>query len=455
MTTIKPSPVAFLPIITKSRELEARALLAAYLLEGGYRVVIGRSGDVHRAAGSARDGLYFSPLLVLAAASRLKKLKERGHKIIAWDEEGLVYPDPAWYFSNRVSAESARHADAVLAWGAIPARDLAATLPPEIGPIRPLGNARIDLLRAPHRSIYEAEAERLRGRFGRYVLVNTNFDLVNHADGPEGLQRRLRKGGRIAGEQDERKFAEWAVFRQAAFDAFTDGLPQLHDAFPGLTFVLRPHPSENLEPWRALAARYPRIELQPPAGPVYSWILGAEAVLHNSCTTAVEAFMFDVPVIAFHPAVPAGAMDSPLPNELSRPAHSWGEVIELLRRLLRDGSRGWVSEEQVRIADAFIGARTGAFSSQEIVRLAHELGASAMATRFDTPLAAARVWQGLREWAKRLLGRPGLGPDDRARFSGLARSELAATLEKFSAVTKRPVRIRTMGRDLFMLELAK
>lgn len=447
-----PRPTAFLPVITKARELEARALLASHLLNDGYRVVIGRSGEVNRVALRSDDGLYFSPLLVRAAAPRLQALKRRGHVIIAWDEEGLVYPDPAWYFANRVSADAAQHADALIAWGPIPGEDLAATLPPKIGAtIQPLGNARIDLLRAPYRSVYDAEARALRERFGRYVLVNTNFDLVNHADGPGGLERRMRTSGRIASARDETMFADWAVFRQAVFDAFRQGLPLLHDTLPDVTLVLRPHPSEDLAPWRALAEDYPRIVLAPPAGPVYPWILGAAAVLHNSCTTAVEAFMFGVPVVAFHPAADAGAMDSPLPNQLSKPAYSWEEASELLRRAVHGNSDSWTDDSQIRIADASIGGRTGVFSSEAIVRLARTLGAADKATRFASDSVGIRSYRALRRRVGRLV-RPEAGRDDRSRFPGLSHEEMSRALDRFRGAEGRNDRISTIGPDLFLLE---
>ena len=445
-------PIALLPIITRSRELDARALLAAYLLQAGYRVVTGRSDEVNAVARGARDCLYISPLLVKAAAPRLASLRERGNRVIAWDEEGLVYPDPDWYFSNRVSAESARHADAVLAWGPEPGRDLAATLPAEIGPILPFGNARIDLLREPFRRIYDKPAQELRDRFGRFILVNTNFDLVNHADGPGGLEKRMRASGRIASVRDEQRFADWAVFRQAGFDAFMEGLPILHDALPEVTFVLRPHPSENTAPWRELADRLPRISLQPPAGPVYPWIVASEAVLHNSCTTAVEAYLLDIPVVAFHPAAEAGSMDSPLPNLLSRPAHSWPQAAELLREAISGDRADWIGEEQRSIARNFIGGLEGPLSSERIVTLAEELGMKAARSRLAMPPPVNHAYRGARRLASRLLRRPGLPPDVKARFPGLTKAELASAMDRFSDVIRSNISIRQMSESAFMLE---
>jgi len=445
----QPRAVAFLPVITKARELEARVLLAAYLLKAGYTVVLGRAGEVNHAALNSRNGLYFSPLLVRAAAPRLAALKARGHIIIGWDEEGLVYPDPDWYFSNRVSSEAVKHIDALIAWGPVPARDLAATLPPSSGPILPFGNARIDLLREPYSKIYEPAAMRLRERFGRYILVNTNFDLVNHIEGPDGLVRRMRASGRIAGEADEQKFAQWGRFRQRMFDSFMEGLPVLHDALPELTFVLRPHPSENLAPWHALAARFPRIVIEPPRNPVYSWIMGAQAVLHNSCTTAVEAFMFGVPVIAYCPPAEDGAMDSPLPNQLSRVAHSWQEIVESLDQLGESGRRSWFTNEQKELADSFIGGRSGAYSSERLVELAKSLGGDALSTHISPQ---GRTYRAVRTIIRNLLGPIHHKNDNYNRFKSLVIGELSELFEMHQDLIEKDYSISTLARDIFLIE---
>lgn len=122
--------LAFLPIVTKARELDARVLLAAHLARAGFRVVTGSQSFVDYRARYARNAVVFSPLLVPGVDRRLKVYRAQGHKVIAWDEEGLVYPDPAWYFANRVDNLATQQADALIAWGEVAGRDWQQTLPP-------------------------------------------------------------------------------------------------------------------------------------------------------------------------------------------------------------------------------------------------------------------------------------------------------------------------------------
>lgn len=448
--------IAFLPVLTKARELEARVLLAAMLARQGFRVVLGHKSFVDYRARFARNALYFCPSLIPVAEERLRAFKARGHRIIGWDEEGLVYPDPHWYFSNRVGEGPARLCDVLIAWGGVCARDWEQTLPADAASPLPLGNGRIDLLREPFRRLHADEAERLRARFGRYILVNTNFDMVNHNDGPGALLQKMKASGRLAGEHDRARFAAWEQFRQAMFDAFMSGLPQLHEALPDVNFVLRPHPSESPLPYRRLAQSLPRLFVEPPAGTVLPWILGAAATLHNSCTTAVESFMLDVPPIAYEPDQGGEGMESPLPNLLSIRAPDWTAVAERLRMVLDDAGADWRSPEQQAAVLDYIGSAQGPVSSERIAAMASEMVRDMPSSAMGGPDPARK----LRRAAGALAERLGLrtlhsGADDLRRFPGLGRAELEDLAMRIGQLAGVRLRVVPFERDTFIIENAE
>ncbi|HKX78278.1 MAG TPA: surface carbohydrate biosynthesis protein [Novosphingobium sp.] len=449
--------IAFLPILTKARELDARVLLAALLAKRGFRVIVGNKSFVDYRARFARNAIYLCPFLVPVAEPRLRAFAERGHRIIGWDEEGLVYPDPNWYFSNRVGAGPARLCEALVAWGPASARDWLGTLPAEAP--RPLswGNARIDLLREPYRALHREEAESLRRRFGRYVLVNTNFDMVNHHDGRGALLRKMEASGRVATARDRERFADWERFRQTMFDAFLDGLPRLHQAMPDVNFVLRPHPSEDPAVYRVLAQRLPRLFVHPPEGSVLPWILGAVATVHNSCTTAVESYMLDVPVIAFDPpGVGEGAgdaMESPLPNMLSRRVPDWPGVAAALRELTDGPEADWITPDQRIVARDYIGSIVGPTASERIAQLAVEMAEKMPPSQIGRPGALRRA----RRAAGALAEVAGLrtlhsSKDDLRRFPGLPKQEIEALARRIGMLADVKLRVIAFERDTYIVE---
>lgn len=449
----RPDMLAFLPVITKARELEARVLLAAHLVKRGFRVVLGEPSFVDYRARHARNGVWCSPLLVPAAEQRLLDLKARGHRIIAWDEEGLVYPDPDWYFPNRVGPGSARAADLLIAWGDKAARDWEVTLPNDASRPLPWGNARLDLLREPYRALYLAKARELKARFGDFALVNTNFDLVNHADGPGGLLRRLRASGRIRGPQDEAQFARWGQFRQSMLDAFIDGLPRLHDACRDLHFVIRPHPSEDARPYRDLAAAYPRMSVEPAVDPVFSWILASSAVVHNSCSTAVEAYMLGVPSIAYTPGeVPGTGMDSPLPNLLSLQCTDWPDVISQLREIVAEPGRDWATDAQRDAARAYIGSLEGEHFVSRLADAALHMIASLPCSELGAPPVARRLKRMGGALAEKAGLRQRVKPDDRRRFPGLEQGEISELATSIGSLAGVALQASALEPNTYLIE---
>jgi hypothetical protein len=80
-------------------------------------------------------------------------------------------------------------------------------------------------------------------------------------------------------------------------------------------------------------------------GSAIPWILGADAVVHNSCTTGVEGFLLDRPTVAYVP-VRSKTYDSLLPNSVSRLANTPQELIEFVVEAARH--RGRVSRGKYR-----------------------------------------------------------------------------------------------------------
>lgn len=78
-------------------------------------------------------------------------------------------------------------------------------------------------------------------------------------------------------------------------------LRQLAKKYPHINFVIRPHPMDNEEHWRdAIGGEYKNIHVIY-RDSITPWILGASVLLHNSCTSAIEASVQGIPIISFVP----------------------------------------------------------------------------------------------------------------------------------------------------------
>jgi hypothetical protein len=80
-------------------------------------------------------------------------------------------------------------------------------------------------------------------------------------------------------------------------------------------------------------------------GNIAAWLLAARAMIHNGCTTAVEAAVLGVPAFAFQP-VKSELFDTALPNQLSARARTEEELLELLNGVSRGEYPGAVETWQ-------------------------------------------------------------------------------------------------------------
>ena len=79
-------------------------------------------------------------------------------------------------------------------------------------------------------------------------------------------------------------------------------IPALAKAFPGYTIVVRPHPTENPEIYHDIASDCERVKVTN-EGNVVPWLLATRALVHNSCTTGVEAYMMRIPAITYRASI--------------------------------------------------------------------------------------------------------------------------------------------------------
>ena len=81
---------------------------------------------------------------------------------------------------------------------------------------------------------------------------------------------------------------------------YVKALRRLALEFPDVDFVLRPHPTEKPEIWKNLIGDYKNI-IVTNAGSATPWIRQCAAMIHNGCTTAMEAVKSGVPVLTYAP----------------------------------------------------------------------------------------------------------------------------------------------------------
>jgi len=107
------------------------------------------------------------------------------------------------------------------------------------------------------------------------------------------------------------------------------------ETYPDRRIIVRPHPSENHASWEAVTAGLDNVDVIY-EGTVIPWLIAADVMIHNGCTTAIESFFLETPAIAFRPVVKQG-YEFELPNEVSIQARTQRDVVEAIDLAVRRG----------------------------------------------------------------------------------------------------------------------
>ncbi|WP_292918193.1 surface carbohydrate biosynthesis protein [Nitrosomonas sp.] len=455
-----------IPVESQVRELDAKILLACFAAERGFPVLIGSRAFTHFQAASIPRGVYLAKSMRSLSSSMFKALRQLGHEIVAWEEEALVHPPADTYFTLRLSPQTIDKVSHVFAWGQENA-DLMRQYPdlPKNLPIHITGNPRGDMLRPEVRPFFDPEVKKLRDRYGDFILINTNFSDVNPFIPSIGLFQPAKSSDKTkrrgqAGIGMSTGFAEglWD-HKQAILEDFKQLIPALERAFPDMTIIVRPHPSESNQIYQDLAARSERIVINK-EGNVIPWLLAAKALVHNGCTTGLEAYVLGVPAISYL-ATLNKLYDydfQGLPTKLSYQCFNFEELRTTLRRILAGelGSAG--GEERAALIDYYLAAQKGSLACERIVDVL-ESGGYSKNRPLSTPLSTfVQGWLFIKIKAALTnlhMRRP--GPNRLAyhdhRFPEISVTEMEQKIARFGQLLQRfdTIKIEQHSKHLFMV----
>jgi surface carbohydrate biosynthesis protein len=364
-----------IPVENQVRELDPKLLLACIAARRGFTVVIGSHREVDFRIATFPRSLYLNKSMTARNLKMFRIMQNVGHEILTWDEEALVHLPPEIYYSRRLDSVAIRYVSHLFAWGENNA-ELWRQYPDFPGdlPIHVTGNPRNDLLRTELRPFYQTDIANLRSAYGNFVLVNTNF---NHVNAYYPVQNLFKP---VSNEEQEPEFGKAAVgmpreyaeglrdHKQSIFDAFKEMIPQLEKRLPDHQIVVRPHPTESQDVYKDIAAQCKQVHVTN-EGNVVPWLLASKAVIHNGCTTGVEAYMLGVPAVSYRAKI-TETYDLGfyrLPNLISHQCFDIDQLFDTLARILKGEVGAADGDDRKALVNHYLAAQDGSLACERIV----------------------------------------------------------------------------------------
>ena len=446
----KSTAKAFLiiPVENQVRELDPKLLLACIAVQRGFSVIIGSHREIDLRIASLPQGLYLNKSMTDRNLKMFQIMRNLGHEIVTWDEEALVHLPPETYYSRRLSPVAIRFVSHLFAWGEDNAElwRQYPDLPPDM-PIHVTGNPRSDMLRPELQPFYEPEAENLRRKYGPFILVNTNFNHVNAFYPAQNLFQPLKSADKSpqfgkAAVGMNRAYAEGLRdHKQAILGAFKQMIPMLDRAFPDHTVAVRPHPTENQQIYKDIAAGCKRVKVTN-EGNVVPWLMATDAVIHNGCTTGVEAYVMGVPAISYREKIneeyDLGFYR--LPNLISHQCFDPDQLQETLTRILKGELGAANGDERRKLVKKYLTAHDGPLACERIVKVLKSM--TEARPGLSKPVLNRRAlgciqanWRRFNRYVRKYLpGKHAPVEFHRHRYPGISLQELTNRISKIQKI---------------------
>lgn len=451
----------YLPVETKNREFDAKLLLACAAAEAGFSVVLGYKKRLLSALDTLPPGLFLDKSMPLDKIQKFLHFKKLGHKLLAHDEEGLApFSLDEYQRRRQYCNEILEHCEYMLAWGRWQGDFIREKAPLYAGKVIETGHPRVDLIRRELRDFHKKDVEQISRKYGNFMLFNTNFSFGNHFFGEGGFVNFLERSGKIRDERHRAFYVGLQQHQERLFEEFAASVKALHERFPKRKIIVRPHPSENHEHWRNVLPQRDNIIVKH-EGNVLPWLIAADVIIHNSCTTGVEAYLLERPVIAYLP-VRNEAFEGELANKLADWALNREELLQLVEHYVSKNGAVKTDAEREKLAAQHVTALDGPLAVDRIVELLQtiEVPQRALGKQLYQQVHGIKRMRG-RISLRKLIGLNVPGAHDEAadkhkqqKFPGVELDEVHESMEMFQTLLHRfsELQAKQLDKNLFSIQ---
>lgn len=295
----------YLPCEVEHREMYHKTLLGVALAKQGFGVFIGAKNPLIQAClhDFLPRGIFLGKDATHVSLATAKALHLAGFKYLALDEEALaVYKNDQTYLTLNFSDEVLSVTERFFACTKKEFDLLQSNKISFHEKLRLTGTPKFDVYRGDMKEIYAAQAENYIQKYGKFIFIPSNFaigDDDTFIKITRNLLEPVKDQGTFENLMDDQK--TYLSNRITNAELYVRMAQRLAEYYPDTAIVFRPHQADNKEYWFNAFKNQKNIHVIL-EGVVAPWLLAAQLIIHNGCTTAIEASIMDIDTIAYIPS---------------------------------------------------------------------------------------------------------------------------------------------------------
>lgn len=323
----------YLILEVKSRELDSRILFSILAAKKNYSVVICKKAYLFSKLKYLKPGVVILKSMGKKNNSMISEARKYGHKICLMDEEGLLFWTPEIYCRKRIDEKVINLIEYIFTWGKNDFNAIVEVFPKHKNKLIITGNPRIDLLKKKYNNFYFAEAQKIKEKQKKFILINTNFGYANHITHPgQTIIEGIKRSG--VENSDEISFhinkLETQIIRFEKLKKFIKKFAVENKEYK---IIIRPHQSEDDQIWQQIFKNCENVEIIRDGKASISWMLASELIISCNCTTGVESKILGLNSLNFIPGDNAFS-DYDLPNKVNQNIFNLEELITRVKDIL-------------------------------------------------------------------------------------------------------------------------
>ncbi len=284
----------YLPIELKARELAPKVLLSLVAAKKNLRVYLGTQETISRIISTKKEtgGVYFFKGGL--SLNLIKNIKKKCSKFTILDEEaGPGDENPRETMRERINKNIEQEIDRYYILGK-KNFDIAKKIFKNFRHSLVLsGWPRIDFFRlSAKQKKNNLNVKDIKKRYGEYILFVSDFGqnskkMVSYT---KKTNKKIYKNNKKL----QNRINKISLDQFNEFNKVSDLLMDLDKDSSIPMIIIRPHPSEDHEPWERISKKLKKFKVIL-EGEISPWIYGSKAILHRGCSTSVQAYLGNIP----------------------------------------------------------------------------------------------------------------------------------------------------------------
>jgi len=284
----------YIPIELKARELAPKVFLSLIAAKKNLRVYLGTQETISRIINTKKrtGGVYFFKGGL--SLDLIKNIKKKCSKFIILDEEaGPGDENPKSTMRERINKNIEQEIDRYYILGK-KNFDIAKKIFKNFRQSLVLsGWPRIDFFRlSAKQKKNNTNVKDIIKKYGEYILFVSDFGqnskkMVSYT---KSSNKKIFKNNKKL--QNKIHKTNLDIFTE--FNEVIDLLMELDKDSSIPMIIIRPHPSEDHEPWDRISKKLKKFKVIN-EGEISPWIYGSRAILHRGCSTSIQAYLGNIP----------------------------------------------------------------------------------------------------------------------------------------------------------------